>query len=723
MPVDTHPFARAVERLLDVSILVLVTVSFAALAATGKLDPLSTLAVTIAIAARAVFFLRDVSRQLSVRTTTRLTVLYAFIYAIDYFAISQSFITATVHLVLFVLVVKLFSVHRDRDRVYLAIIAFLMLLAAAILTIDAFYLGAFALFSLVAIVAFIVMEIRRSMNATATVSPAPGTRLWKLVSITAMTLIVAILALTPFLFFALPRVSAGRLSQFAQQNSFTTGFGDEVTLGQIGEIQQSDSVVMRAQFDHEPPATLKWHGTTLSHFDGRRWFNRRNDERILYFRGSLDNTITFNHPEARRILDGLGTADLHLSERMQRGTSRYISYRVNLEPIGANLFFYPTKLITIRGGASRDYLLSSNSVLTYRDPSASVVRSYAGLSLVETAQEPRDAGNDQRHLFSQYLELPQMDSRVATLAQTVSVSAATPFAKAEAIETYLRTQFGYTLEMQAAEDPIPFFLFERKKGHCEYFASAMAVMLRSVGIPSRIVNGFRNGEKSDVTGSYLIRARDAHSWVEAYIPGAGWVEFDPTPSGAPAPKTLWSRVNLYIDAAREFWGDWVINYDFAHQNLLAENTTNTARFSFRSLRKFLDNKYWAIITRIEEWITRSKSATFIPTSLGLALAVVAVGVTAFIVWFRRRLRYARAVTPEHLASLWLERLLKRTSRKGLRKSASQTASAWAQSVPDSQLRASLSSFVREYESARFGASKQSCDKLPNLYEEVEELLK
>ena len=70
-------------------------------------------------------------------------------------------------------------------------------------------------------------------------------------------------------------------------------------------------------------------------------------------------------------------------------------------------------------------------------------------------------------------------------------------------------------------DPIAYFLFERKRGHCEYFASSMAVMLRAVGIPSRVVTGFRGGEFNDLTGSYIIRARDAHAWVEAYIPEPG----------------------------------------------------------------------------------------------------------------------------------------------------------------------------------------------------------
>ena len=108
------------------------------------------------------------------------------------------------------------------------------------------------------------------------------------------------------------------------------------------------------------------------------------------------------------------------------------------------------------------------------------------------------------------------------------------------------TNFGYTLEMSrvAPADPLADFLFVRKQGHCEYFASSMAIMLRTLGIPSRVVNGFRTSEFNDVTGNYVVRASSAHSWVEAYFPGQGWVSFDPTPGGVPGGVTGWGRAAL-----------------------------------------------------------------------------------------------------------------------------------------------------------------------------------
>src|SRR5262249_28622476 len=154
-----------------------------------------------------------------------------------------------------------------------------------------------------------------------------------------------------------------------------------------------------------------------------------------------------------------------------------------------------------------------------------------------------------------YLDLPRLDPRIPALARSVSEPSESNYDRARKIEDYLSSKYGYTLDLPGPRpDPLAYFLFERKKGHCEYFASAMAVMLRSIGIPARMVNGFRGGEYNDLTGSYIVRESNAHSWVEAYFPEFGWVTFDPTPAApaGPAP-TGWARLALYMDAASAVW--------------------------------------------------------------------------------------------------------------------------------------------------------------------------
>jgi hypothetical protein len=141
----------------------------------------------------------------------------------------------------------------------------------------------------------------------------------------------------------------------------------------------------------------------------------------------------------------------------------------------------------------------------------------------------------------------------------------------------LRHEFRYTLETQkpGVIDPLASFLFVTKSGYCEYFASAMAVMLRMVGVPSRIATGFQGGYYNDVSGLYVIRASDAHAWVEAWIGGMGWVTFDPTPGASARQGGLGERVGMYLDAADSMWRQWVVAYDPGHQALLAGRVVNS----------------------------------------------------------------------------------------------------------------------------------------------------
>src|SRR5438445_5322114 len=165
-------------------------------------------------------------------------------------------------------------------------------------------------------------------------------------------------------------------------------------------------------------------------------------------------------------------------------------------------------------------------------------------------------------------------------------------------------KYGYTLELPRVRpaDSLANFLFQRKQGHCEYFASSMAVMLRSLGIPSRLVNGFRTGEFNDLTSQYVVRASNAHSWVEAFFPGYGWIAFDPTPDGSIQARTGWGRVALYVDAMASFWRDWVVSYDISHQYVLGQAAVNGTRGLWEGARRWASNHYASML----KWARRKQ---------------------------------------------------------------------------------------------------------------------
>src|SRR5690606_37661819 len=123
-----------------------------------------------------------------------------------------------------------------------------------------------------------------------------------------------------------------------------------------------------------------------------------------------------------------------------------------------------------------------------------------------------------------------VSQRVIEDARTLTADRATVYAKARAIETYLRS-FTYNDDIEApppGRDPVEYFLYDIREGYCDYYATAMVVMLRGLGIPSRVVSGYAEGSYDPETALYYIAERDAHTWVEVFFPGLGWVEFEPT---------------------------------------------------------------------------------------------------------------------------------------------------------------------------------------------------
>jgi transglutaminase-like putative cysteine protease len=156
---------------------------------------------------------------------------------------------------------------------------------------------------------------------------------------------------------------------------------------------------------------------------------------------------------------------------------------------------------------------------------------------IATADQLNQASTDYPNWLGPYSVLPagyrraDVLQRIKQRALEVTANAQTPYQKAQAIETYLRTGFTYTLNPPARppdRDPIDYFLFTSKQGYCEYFATAMGDMLRSLGIPTRLVNGFGPGEFDSTSHAYVVHEDDAHTWVESYFPGYGWIPFEPT---------------------------------------------------------------------------------------------------------------------------------------------------------------------------------------------------
>lgn len=715
IPKQRKPSVSIAEKFFQGSLYLLLVMGFCALAGTAKLDVPSLVLVALSLLVRGYHLLRGTTIVIPERWTSLLTVLYFVFYALDYFLLSQSFVSATVHMVLFIMVVKIFSVQRDRDLLYLAVLSFLMVLAAAVLTVDTVFIFTFCLFMLTAMATFVSMEMRRSERETRiiAVSPPDENRFSRSLYAVAGLLAVSTLAVGVIVFFALPRMTmGGYLQTLGSQTDFVTGFSENVSLGGIGRIQQSNAPVMHVQVLNGsllPPDT-KWRGIALADFDGRRWSNPPTDATLI-------------RPMRNVPVDlwRLRSNDAPIYSSSPRAT---LSYRVIMEPVGSYVFFLASTPVSLNG-PYREVSISSSGSVTKTDD-ARTVDIYEGEADTTNPSPLLQDSSSQDYPFAlqaRYLELPfRLDRRIPSLARTIVASADSNYGRAKAIEDYLRKNLGYTLDLPGDEaDPLAHFLFERKKGHCEYFASSMAIMLRTLNIPARVVNGFRGGEYNDLNHTYIIRARDAHSWVEAFFPKYGWVTFDPTPSNAAQAGTnVSSRLALYVDALHEMWREWIVNYDFSHQARLGAEISSGVNHLQGSVHTWYLGKYRQMLRNLRKMRGTVGSGTMVLfCALVLAMMVLPFGPRIWRALRRAKLLKNPADAPRNSASLWYARMLRVMERRGIRKTPAQTPVEFASAIEDPQVQKSVVVFTEHYERARFAGSAEDAMKLPELYEELE----
>ncbi len=684
--IPTTTMAKAIDRYFNVALYVLVLTGFATLASTGGLDLPAVILVGLALAFRGYQLLTGFEichpgtldhypdPDLRLHLPRRLLLRFAQLSGSD------------IHLVLFAMVVRLFSLQRTRDHYMLAVLSFGMVLAAAVLTVGSVFLFSFAGFLLVAVVTFVLMEMRHSVasepthaldpHAAGIISPgavSPTRRMAYGLLAIAPALMLMILVGSFLIFFLLPRVSSRYLSAYTPTSDVSTGFTDRVQLGRIGQIQQSSAVVMHIEIENDLQGAydLKWRGIALSSFNGRVWTNSYDQTQL---RPSGDGSY--------RLAPWLGPRE---------AAARSIRYRVLMEPLGTNVFFLAERPQRLMGNFRQVSMDAGGAVYDIdADHPINRYEAESRLAAIDT-DELRLAANLAPSGMDPYLQLPPLDTRIARLAEQITAPAPSNYDKAVALEQYLSTHFGYTLELPRTlpQDPLANFLFERKKGHCEYFASSMAVMLRSLHIPSRIVTGFRGGEFNDLTGQYVVRASDAHSWVEAFFPGSGWISFDPTPVGSVATHTGWSRMQLYIDAAASFWREWIINYDVSHQRTLATDAANNSRHFFDEARRWIGRQHRALLQSARR--AHRHFTSFPVRWLGGVIAFAAI-MLAFVN-LRRLVNGLRARTlrahperaPRESATLWYDRMVNRMARLGWRKSPSQTPLDFVAAIQEASL--------------------------------------
>jgi transglutaminase-like putative cysteine protease len=356
--------------------------------------------------------------------------------------------------------------------------------------------------------------------------------------ILASGLLMPLLAVPLLLFFfpLMPRTQLPLWLFLSPPAGRSSGYSDTVEPGSQSSVTVSRTLVFRAELPRQAGQPY-WRGTVFNHTDGSKWTRSRQipTEQPL-FSGRTVSQVIYPEPSTVRTLIML---DRPVSLSLQRVTRS------------------PDGVIELSGPVGRRMTYSVESQTSEVVPLRNTLNS------------------------SLYLQLPERFSpRVAQLANKIMGSGVNNRAKIELLENYFRVgNYRYSTKGLATGDAaIEQFLFERKQGHCEFFASSFAMLLRSSGVPCRLVGGYLGGDYNELGGYYLVTEDKAHVWVEAYIEGKGWVRIDPssfaTNAGdvwsAPKSPGLKQRITLLLDSFNYAWNRSVISYDFEQQMNVAQ---------------------------------------------------------------------------------------------------------------------------------------------------------
>ncbi len=681
---------RSVDRFFEFSLFGMLVSGYLALVGSGRLAA-PVIALTACVLVFRLLVITGLTRfPLADKWITAIAIAYVAFYPLDYYFFSQDFLRATAHLVLFLAAVRVLSARSYRDHAQLVLIAFLEMLAGALLSANLNYFLFLILFLLFAVATFAAWEMRHSMQSPATVARGASRISWRL-GLLSVGLGLGVLVMTAAVFFVLPRSARAAFRGLVPERYHLTGLSGEVTLGQIGEIQQQSTVLMHVRIPGvQDVRGFKWRGSALAEFDGRRWFNPDAPGETL------------------RVREGQVTL---ADDAQRRRAGRRLNYEIRLQPMASDVLFV----------AGTPEFLRLESPLVVRTPEDSFRVAFPSPQLLRYGVYAYFEPGPDRGAVSpltpeeraDHLQLPDLDPRIAALAEEVTADFSSSREKAEALEAYLSTSYRYTLELptEESDDPIAQFLFDRRAGHCEYFASAMAVMLRQVGIPSRVATGFQGGLYNPISGWHLLRASDAHSWVEAWLPGTGWTSFDPTPAApAAAGVGLWTRLSLVTDAAEVFWREWVLSYDPDRRRSLAARV-DEARRTVSAGWSGQWRKRWSAVPGIVAGWLREYNVIII------ALAAVALAarqrrrITHWWKAFRRRSRMEQGDAEASDATILYERALAMLRRRGIEKPAWLTPLEFASAVPSPPLREILGDLARAYNDLRYGGRQDAAVRM------------
>lgn len=521
---------------------------------------------------------------------------------------------------LILLAVKLLEEKKFRDYMQIYVISMFLLAGSALLSLDmTFLLYFFGLYFLAAV--SIVFLAYYSQDEYLSVSRKSAIK----ISINALLIPLVAIPMTLLLFIVLPR-SQYPLWNFLNQSSVAkTGFTDNIELGGVFAIQEDSAIIMRVAMPQVNEQYLYWRGIVLDHFNGTSWSRKG-----------------YEHKKAGILFQPFGQS---------------ISQTIYLEPYENRYLFALDKPFKID---MKDAVLSRDLTITLSKPLEQRVK-YTALSVLS------DRIAEKNLFAAPYLQLPAISEEIKNLSKKLTAGKK-EYEAAHAVNSFLRSgEFRYSLDiLPVSKKPMDDFLFKQKYGNCEYFASAMAVLLRSSGIAARLAGGYKGGYYNTVGKYYMVPQKNAHVWVEAYIDGQ-WLRFDPTPGYANSGRQL-LKLQLFFDSINYHWNAFVIDYDLKKQtNLFLKIGSGLKNLKKPDIKLILDR--------------------------GTILYLFAIILSGSIFWIIYRFVFRRESSYDRALSIFLKAMRK----KGYKKAKTEGLEEFTARIDNAEIRKQAVSFVTEFQ--------------------------
>ena len=723
------------ERTHKVIVYLLVIVGLIPLATSGEV-PFAAIALTFIAVFHSWFRSAPLSRtQPRSRSWTVGTFMAALVCVLFGWVSGGRWLLAAILFALVMVVVRLYQGRTARDVFQLYGLTFISIIAGAVINPTIWFLFSFLAYVVLLVWGLVLLHLQRDLERLERDDDQEDDLLvdidketfdWKTRDLVSGRFLTgtSMLALGVFLtslafFFLFPRLGMGFFFGQGRKGQAVSGFSDSIKLGHFGTIKDNMQVVMRVEIPGDTSRgtrTLRMRGISFDHYDGKSWTKTTSKKRPLpryqrdQWRVVYDNVIDSAGFKEKLVYQNIYVEPIIGDRRVVFAEPRLMALSINNARLD-QLKRSPTNFL--QGAIANADISTGPGLRNAREGQAAALQYTA----VSTGYRP---SNDHLRLISRirkayppevmalYTQKPVgLDPAIKREAERLTAGATTMHDKVLAIERHLLDNFTYSTEGGHDQDnPLSDFLFGRKSGHCEYFASGMVMLLRTLDIPARPANGFYGGAYNSYGSFYAVRQADAHSWVEVFYPGHGWVTYDPTPPAmviVPPEDGFWAGVEEWFDSLRLRWYKWVVEYDLEKQLAFFTEIGKSIRSWFPSTGDSgtPDNSGKGWLEGLKAWANDPMNWVMLGLPVFLFLAWRLRWFQSLVAWIRRRREDALRNDPPAVAAY--RRMTVLLARLGFIRRGSETPRELARRVALSGYPAadSVAYVTDQFEQARY----------------------